>query len=627
MNTPGFVNRAKAWLQSAWHIQVPFHWLEACINWIQQDNAGTVLTQAEINKQVLEQWLLTDLRDLEQPILPRGISEAAKVEINGFYCLQIDSLLDVSQPAYSQIQKLKGKDFTNENVTAVTQVSQKPWEAKPLRMLMLQLTDGVQQLQGMEYQPIPDLHANLSPGSKILLQGKIVCRLGVLLLTPLNVKVIGGEVEGLVEEFSQERVLSRVLGETENAVQRPSSQDREMPNVDEGFENLTSPSGEELLASIETVDQLAMSNVVGHDSGYGSRSEVSSVLTRNSTLQSYHSGLSVPESQTTQMVPERASEEVLELDDADFDDIPVDDLDDVIYLEDSPPEFETPSTEQSFLCNQMTMSGNSNINSRNVPSTLNLTNNMVEVPENVSGERIVSIRPQIRTMTNDGNSIEVPELLEGSLTVPVEMSKLRSVCESSAIPSHSASGVNIKPVVKCQSFENWQLGSAVHYESCEEEESVPLQTDVNFQPEMKVDLNSCPFSYLSVLLGEKTAIVKVVKVKAFIVTLLGSLSSSSGSWHIKVKISDGTDYLDVDLSNEVLVSLIGFTVEETKKMKKDPDQRKRVTAGLQKCQQELIDLCCIMTIEYDPCNSKAVLLGLQDVTLEDYNNLEKRLQN
>ncbi|MBN3314323.1 RMI1 protein, partial [Atractosteus spatula] len=465
MNTSGFVHRAKAWLHSAWHIQVPFHWLEACINWIQQDNVGTVLTQAEINKQVLEQWLLTDLRDLEQPILPRGISEAAKAEINGFYCLQIDSLLDVSQPAYSQIQKLKGKDFTNENVTAVTQVSQKPWEAKPLRMLMLQLTDGVQQLQGMEYQPIPDLHANLSPGSKILLQGKIVCRLGVLLLTPVNVKVIGGEVEGLVEEFSQERVLSRVLGETENAVQRPSSQDREMPNADEGFENLTSPSG-----------------------------------------------LSVPESQTPQIVPERASEEVLELDDADFDDIPVDDLDDVIYLEDSPPEFETPSTEQSFQCNQMTMSGNSNTNSINVPSSLNLNNNMVEVPENISGERIVSIRPGIRTMTNDGNSIEVPELLEDALTVPVEMSKLRSVCER-----------------------------------------------------------------------EKTAIVKVVKVKAFIVTLLGSLSSSSGSWHIKVKISDGTDYLDVDLSNEVLVSLIGFTVEETKKMKKDPDQRKRVTAGLQKC--------------------------------------------
>lgn len=40
------------------------------------------------------------------------------------------------------------------------------------------------------------------PGVKLQLQGQMVCRLGMLLLGPSNVKVLGGEVEDLVERNS-----------------------------------------------------------------------------------------------------------------------------------------------------------------------------------------------------------------------------------------------------------------------------------------------------------------------------------------------------------------------------------------------------------------------------------------
>lgn len=43
----------------------------------------------------------------------------------------------------------------------------------------------------------------LRPGVKLQLQGQIVCRLGVLLLGPTNVKVLGGEVEDLVDRNNQ----------------------------------------------------------------------------------------------------------------------------------------------------------------------------------------------------------------------------------------------------------------------------------------------------------------------------------------------------------------------------------------------------------------------------------------
>lgn len=52
---------------------------------------------------------------------------------------QVDSLLDISQPAYSQLQKLRGTDCANDEVSAVTQATQRPWEAKPTRVLLLQV--------------------------------------------------------------------------------------------------------------------------------------------------------------------------------------------------------------------------------------------------------------------------------------------------------------------------------------------------------------------------------------------------------------------------------------------------------------------------------------------------------
>ncbi|CAI9568545.1 unnamed protein product, partial [Staurois parvus] len=190
-----YATRVKTWLSSTWHVKVPDPWLEACINWILEENGGSLSSQAEINKQVFEQWLLADLRDLDFPVLPTGILDSLKFELNGFYATQIDSLVDVSLPAYSQLQNIRGRGNGNDQVTAKTQVTQQPWEAKPTRMLMLQLTDGTQNVQGMEYQPLPALHVGLPPGTKILLQGTISCRLGVLLLKPDNVKVLGGEVE------------------------------------------------------------------------------------------------------------------------------------------------------------------------------------------------------------------------------------------------------------------------------------------------------------------------------------------------------------------------------------------------------------------------------------------------
>ncbi|GFT26895.1 recQ-mediated genome instability protein 1, partial [Nephila pilipes] len=92
-------------------------------------------------------------------------------------------------------------------------------------MLMLNLTDGCIHIQGMEYKPIHTLSPNLPPGTKVLIQGPIDCRLGVLLLTSEKIRILGGEVENKLITFSRKAILREAL-------QLPPEEETEMALID-----------------------------------------------------------------------------------------------------------------------------------------------------------------------------------------------------------------------------------------------------------------------------------------------------------------------------------------------------------------------------------------------------------
>jgi RecQ-mediated genome instability protein 1 len=50
--------------------------------------------------------------------------------------------------------------------------------------------------------------------------------------------------------------------------------------------------------------------------------------------------------------------------------------------------------------------------------------------------------------------------------------------------------------------------------------------------------------------------------QAYISTLTSRLSSAAGKWTLSCKINDGTMAVDVDLSNNVLTEMIGFSWKE-----------------------------------------------------------------
>ncbi|GCB64117.1 hypothetical protein scyTo_0000241 [Scyliorhinus torazame] len=62
--------------------------------------------------------------------------------------------------------------------------------------------------------------------------------------------------------------------------------------------------------------------------------------------------------------------------------------------------------------------------------------------------------------------------------------------------------------------------------------------------------------------GKKLDVITVVEIKGFIVTLLNKLTSNGDLWSIKARISDGTAYMDAEFGDDILRSLIGFSVAE-----------------------------------------------------------------
>ncbi|XP_073675754.1 recQ-mediated genome instability protein 1 [Garra rufa] len=559
----GEVQVTQAWLRSQWHIQVPHAWLDACVNWIKEEADNESVPQSLLNQRVLEQWLLTDLRDLSHPVLPERISEAQKTELNSCYCLQMDSLLDVSQPAYTQLQSIRGADCSNDEVSAVTPETQRPWEAKPTRMLMLQLTDGVQSLEGMEYRPIPALNAKLPPGTKLQLVGPIMVRLGVLLLKAENVKVLGGEVEQLLEIYSQRRVLCGTLGlpeENHPQAEEPDDQDLleavvDYQVADSGYASLTSEASlrppqhqsqpRPQATPISTEDDWDMDEIPDDDFR------------------------SIPDN--FEDVPQNVMDDVTE----DFDDIPLEELDSVMAPIDSEvmlgrqePNAILPNIEEPSLlgfCSRTTLYSR---NLNEVPDAL--VANAVEEPD-------ANIHNQAKT-EETSQTFHSRNPLRNTHRHEVPQTSVRSSSTSTA-------------------------GSS----SCERDAPTP--------------------PYLCMLQAGHwpPAEVQVLRLQAFIVTLIGNLRSSSGVWKLGATISDGTGYLDVDLSDAMLTKLIGYSATEARVLRKDLAKRGEVDSGIQHCQRELVDMCCMMNVQVDQ-TGRGVLLSASLLSDGECSETQKRVK-
>ena len=80
-------------------------------------------------------------------------------------------------------------------------------------MLKLELSDGFSTVTALEHEYLGNKISehNLHPGTKIRLKGTLNVRRGVILLSPKNVEILGGNVEDLKSEVGLEQKLKSLL--------------------------------------------------------------------------------------------------------------------------------------------------------------------------------------------------------------------------------------------------------------------------------------------------------------------------------------------------------------------------------------------------------------------------------
>uniref|UniRef100_UPI00358FF067 recQ-mediated genome instability protein 1 isoform X2 n=1 Tax=Myxine glutinosa TaxID=7769 RepID=UPI00358FF067 len=610
------VETVNRWLVSK-HIHVPTDWLSACLTWLGQQRVqqGSEWT----GRLVFDQWLSADLRELSFPVLPAHLAQVQKETLVGPIALQMDSIMDISQPAYSQLQKLRGKCNSNDRVASAPATFE-AWEGKAERVLMLELTDGIQRIQAMEYQAVPILNTHLPPGTKLLILGEVECRLGVLLLTSENVKVLGGEVESLQASNSFGRMLCHLLGEEKLVVGEHTLTD---DPIDAGEHTLTDDpidAGEHTLTDnpsnstrqTESMQDSLDDDSLDEDFPKDDLPVVSPHVSEGTSEQVFSSR---PPSATTTFISEAprattspanvamkpkcqdsCANKVAKQGSPSRPSSPMDepfDLEDDLCLEVFSPEDGTSHLESA--------------GSNTMKSSILGTHTSEAVPfRNPQSKKPRLLGPELVAAFDSANS-SPPSVLH--LQDGTHIS--RGVTKQEQFPKGSKreNGATAGPKI-ISSFMPTGLGA-----------NRPLEQDPERNERTLIDCcNKDPFIYLSKALqplkGGHPATM-TVRIKGFIVTLLSCLKTEHDTWGMEVRVTDGSACLDVSLAPSLLRELIGLSVVEVMTLKKQPTTRAQADLRLKRFQQNLIDLSCFMDIEFNPGYACPLLVALEGPTRAD----------
>eukprot|EP00794_Sanderia_malayensis_P016692 gene16692-18386_t len=199
------------------NIKVQNEWLVACVQWLQEEHHQEKgISESKFKELVYEQWLMSDLREIGTTSLPENISNFTQRKLSGKFMLQVNYGYNIGMSAYSQLQKSKGLEIPAQqdeisNFSASTKSSAPQAKGKTSRVLFLELTDGINTIDAIEYQHVAVLKDQVTPGCKIELIGPVGVEDGILLLTPKNVSVLGGNCEELVNECTQGNILRSIL--------------------------------------------------------------------------------------------------------------------------------------------------------------------------------------------------------------------------------------------------------------------------------------------------------------------------------------------------------------------------------------------------------------------------------
>ncbi|XP_026298720.1 recQ-mediated genome instability protein 1 [Apis mellifera] len=542
-------------------------WLRDCIEFYMNQHKNS--TMEEILQFVRGQWQLSDLREInnDNGSLPPKLSEKKFIILSGNYILQVEQMYNITKAKYKQLKEIRNVNFSEVD-PAEEEMMKKMTKTQKKRMMQLKLTDGLQNIIGIEYNPIPQLNDMLLPGYKVMIIGPIICRRGVLLLEEGKLKGIGGEVDNLLIPNALENILARALNLPENPDPyndneiKSNNIQKEEPEIDDNFFE------EDFEINFTNVSKNTNSHnkneeiiIESHNKNESPiKTKIENINTEIKNVQNYEDEKIIDDDDCflemideKQFIETQIEQNVI----TPFKALPNEEDDDLIIINE---EEENNDVKHDIFRNTI-----KNDSSHLYPTSL--------VKKNVSHSKVqekqqcLLINKEISTSTDSSSS----ETLKKNKT-----------------DRHITEFIKVVTVPK-------------------EEKICEFIHDINNE----IITNN---------------IFKIIRGH---VEVLGKLSKKDSLWILEAIIADGTGTIEVSFSNKLLENLLGFSVKEfslKKKLKKNPEIEHELRMSFRNAEQKIKTLDALLKLELN-INKKPIVIEIMDLTQEQKKIIDKRLSN
>ncbi|KAJ9594135.1 hypothetical protein L9F63_014451, partial [Diploptera punctata] len=567
-------------------------WVEGCVEFFISNHQNDRFSHDDLKKFVLEQWKLADLTEMGQGCLPPNLASITKTTLPGRYAVQVEWMKDVGQPAYRQLQNLQKK--VNNNAEIGEKLPE-AWEPKPTRMLQLSLNDGKQTILGMEYKSISSLNEELLPGFKVLIIGPVECRRGVVLLQEHNLQIIGGEVDSLLIPNATENVLARTLNLEQNAdpyrTQTEQTSSIQVPAQTTAVQNVQPALINNVVPRI--TNQVACRNgreELFDENNFMIGDEDNARLSRlEHQFQEEYDNVHQIENDTDELEQKYLREiQNMNLDELEFDNVDDENVltnplpqtlqgtserNDTSHLLDGDDDFlyDLPLDDLEKTSNELSRP-ESNITLSKLNSKLNPAQTESASAGKCKAKSLKSQNKQSKITSflnkssdNFDSGLGTPSTSSGKNTsVKTRTETIKKSSGNQSLCSEFETDIERDFETECDIID-WPDDD---FETNEKDEIKDGNSQKTVNVVKPVITNPEPFVYLSQI---KLPVErrKVYTVKAFVLTLVTQLTFGDDGWNLSVTICDGSGYLNVKLSSDVLEKLIGFSATEMRALRQD----------------------------------------------------------
>nr|XP_012154013.1 PREDICTED: recQ-mediated genome instability protein 1-like isoform X2 [Megachile rotundata] len=492
-------------------------------------------------------------------------------------------MYDIATSKYKQLEQIRNTHISETEPSESEKFDK--WQPPKKRMIQLRLTDGVQDIIGIEYNYISWFNDVLLPGYKIMIMGPVKCRKGVLLLEPGKCQGIGGEVDSLLIPNALENVLARALNLKENP--DPYNDNESKPNAIRPEEQKVDDSffEEDFEINLEEVSIIESSHEKDNEqfSTNTVKTEIKTETKRENVI-NYNIDTKFSDKQT------REEKQILDDDDC--------------FLE--------MVDETQFLESQ--------VKQENVVSSLRA------LPKEENDDIIIIDEEDIiEDISMPSNSEQVEHTFKNEKQISHSNFELLTSKKDSSIST-------VQSAVRKTREESLVIGG---------KRTIPMSS-----PEIKVSKKGKMERSITEFI--KPQILNTPKICDFIhdinqevitkttsktirghIEVLGKLAKKDSLWNLECTVGDGTGTIEVSFSNKVLEEMLGFTVQEfsaKKKLKKNPEIEQQLRTSFRSAEHRIKTLDALLELELN-LNKKPIVIKITDLTQEQKGIIDKKLNN